>query len=97
MQQIQKRHALKTEFIDKCGRVRLDDILFRSVRELLTNVVKHAKASQAAVCLKRMGDYLEKVVRNNGVGFNYAVESGRKRCFGLFSIQERMADLVGSM
>ncbi|MHC4165621.1 MAG: PAS domain S-box protein [Planctomycetota bacterium] len=100
-QQIQKRHALKTEFIDECGIIRLDDnvraILFRNVRELLTNVVKHAKASQVAVCLKRMGGCLEIIVRDNGVGFDYAVESGTQIGFGLFSIQERMADLGGSL
>jgi len=99
-EQIQKRHGLKTEFIDECGRVRLDAdvraILFRSVRELLTNVVKHAKASQVNVCLKCMGDYLEIVVRDDGVGFDYTAEYSKMGQFGLFSIRERISDLGGS-
>jgi signal transduction histidine kinase len=66
------------------------------VRELLTNVVKHAKASQVNVCLKCMGDYLEIVVRDDGVGFDYTAEYSKMGQFGLFSIRERISDFGGS-
>ena len=57
-EQIEKRHGLKTEFsgtIAKKHQKTLDEnvqtLLFRSVRELLTNVVKHARANKVAVHL----------------------------------------------
>ncbi|MHC4322998.1 MAG: sensor histidine kinase, partial [Planctomycetota bacterium] len=100
-EQIQKRYGLKAEFIDECGKIQLDEdmraILFRSVRELLTNVVKHAKASQVNVSLKHTGDYLEIVVKDDGIGFDNTAQSGNMGHFGLFSIQERMTDLGGSL
>ncbi len=59
-EQIEKRHGLKTEFsdtIEKEHRKALDDnvraLLFRNVRELLTNVVKHARAKKVSVYFKR--------------------------------------------
>ena len=100
-EQIVKRHGLKTEFVDECGKVPLDDdvraILFRSVRELLTNVVKHAQANKVTVSMKTIDTNLNIIIQDDGVGLDYAKESGKIGHFGLFSIRERMSDLGGSM
>jgi signal transduction histidine kinase len=103
-EEVQKRHGLKTEFVDECGTVPLDEdvraILFRSVRELLTNVIKHARASRVLVQLKRKEDSLTIVVEDDGVGFDPEAVlpmAGQKGSFGLFSVQERMTDLGGSL
>lgn len=43
-------------------------ILFRNVREMLGNVVQDAQAANVTVILKGVGDRLELVVRDDGVG-----------------------------
>ncbi len=46
-------------------------MLYRSVRELLTNVIKHARASQVDVIIEVENDLLNITVQDNGVGFDY--------------------------
>jgi len=69
-------------------------LLFESVRELLFNVVKHAKARSASVRLERLeGQMLKITVRDHGKGFEPRQKFAREG-FGLFSIRERLS-LVG--
>ena len=76
-------------------------LLLRNVRELLTNVVKHARADRATVHLEREGTDLRVTVKDNGVGIpqpellkrNISKDGG----LGLFSIEERLTDLGGVM
>ena len=75
-------------------------ILFRNVRELLTNVVKHARAKEVSVRMEVERDTLRIVVKDDGAGFDVhaaAKDPNREGGFGLFSIRERMADLDGSL
>lgn len=103
-EQVERRHGLKMEFTDECGKVPLDDvaraILFRNVRELVINTVKHAEAKSVAVGLKRIGTNLQIVVQDDGIGYETRAGSGAMGSadgFGLFSIRERMGDLGGSL
>ena len=102
-EQIGERHGLQSELRDDGEPKPLGEdtkaILYRNVRELLTNVVKHANASRVTVSLQRRGNTAQIVVEDNGIGLvegkipeKKAGEGG----FGLFSIEERMADLGGS-
>jgi PAS domain S-box-containing protein len=75
-------------------------VLYRSVRELLINVAKHARVSDASVsCLCGKGP-LVLVVEDDGCGFD-PVDHARglfgQRSFGISSIYERMANLGGAM
>jgi PAS domain S-box-containing protein len=75
-------------------------LLFRAVRELLFNVLKHSQASGARVCMRRAGEHLEVIVEDNGVGFapdKLGASSGKMEGFGLFSIRERLNYLGGRM
>ena len=104
---IGRRYGLKTEFIDEIEdslRKTLDDnvraILFRNIRELLTNVIKHAHANQVRVSMAHADAFLKIVVQDDGIGFGYSSEFQRVKSeggFGLFSIQERMADVGGTL
>jgi signal transduction histidine kinase len=105
--QVGRRYGLETEFIDYIDdsqRITLNKdvraVLFRNVRELLTNVIKHAQANKVKVSLEQEGDNLKVFVQDDGVGFDpHGLSSGMK-CkggFGLFSIQERMTELGGSL
>jgi len=74
------------------------DMLFQAVRELLTNVVKHAGVSAASVTVQKQdeGTWLL-TVEDGGQGFDIGAvhyqPSGEH--FGLFSIQERMEAMSG--
>lgn len=67
--------------------------LFRSVRELLVNIVKHSRATEAQVNLKRKNDILRLEVRDNGQGFEDSGDQG----FGMFNIRERLKYLGGNL
>ena len=102
--QVQERHGVKTEFEDD-GQVKpLDDdirvLLFRDVRELLINVVKHARANNVKVSIKKTGSAISVTVRDDGVGFDLAEvlsTAAKKGEFGLFSIRERLGRLGGNL
>jgi CHASE1-domain containing sensor protein/signal transduction histidine kinase/CheY-like chemotaxis protein len=74
--------------------------LFQAVRELLFNVVKHAKVSRARVALSQADGMLEIEVADDGPGFDPAVlqvKGAQAEHFGLFSIQQRLELLGGRM
>jgi PAS domain S-box-containing protein len=73
---------------------------FTAVRELLANVVKHAKASRAKVTVRRVNRSLVIHVADDGVGFNPSklrTHLYDNQGFGLFSIRERIRHLGGQM
>lgn len=72
----------------------LSVILYQSVRELLFNVVKHAKVKTAAVAMDWVKGEVRIVVSDEGEGFDAAASqagSGLSGTFGLFSVRERLA------
>lgn len=74
--------------------------LFRAVRELLINVVKHAKVTAATISAKvENGQRLIVEVSDAGVGFDIdalPVTNGGPR-FGLLSLRERLGYLDGTV
>ena len=74
------------------------DLLFQALRELLTNVVKHAGVSTASVTIHRQDpNTLLLTVNDRGKGFdiNTVHYQPTGEHFGLFSIQERMEAMSG--
>lgn len=69
--------------------------IFRLAQESLTNVARHAKASQVVIGLKREGTKVVLEVSDNGNGFN-ASES-RPKSFGLVGMRERINMLGGEL
>jgi signal transduction histidine kinase len=70
---------------------------YRIVVEALTNVLKHARATTAEVCLRLMDDrWLEVVVADDGAGPS---EDGARagRGVGLGSMTERATELGGTL
>ena len=103
-ERIGERYGLETQFIDDGEPKPLDEdteaILFRSVRELLTNVVKHANANRVSVSLQRRDSAVQIVVEDDGAGLSdgrHSEKNSTESGFGLFSIRERMSDLSGSL
>ncbi len=101
---IETRHGLKARVINDGLAEPLGEevrtFLFRSVRELLNNTVKHAQATSVSVRLEQSASGVQVIVQDDGVGFDYRTASksaSLDRGFGLFSLQERIADLGGTM
>ncbi|MFO0762574.1 MAG: histidine kinase [Byssovorax sp.] len=93
-------HGLEVEVADDGQPKPLDEtaaaLLFRAIRELLMNVLKHAGTRAARVSLRREEGELSVEVKDEGAGFDteHAPPSGG---FGLFSVRERIARLGGSV
>ncbi len=101
-EQVQEKHGIATEFQDDGKSKPLDNdmriLLFRNVRELLINCIKHANAGRVRVSIRRIDDSIEVVVEDNGVGFDPAevrLTAGKRAKFGLFSIRESLENLGG--
>jgi signal transduction histidine kinase/CheY-like chemotaxis protein len=75
-------------------------MIFELTRELLFNVVKHARVRSACVSLRRIDGLLQLTVSDQGIGFNPdtispAGEGGRG--FGLFGVRERLELFGGKL
>ncbi|HSB52556.1 MAG TPA: sensor histidine kinase, partial [Dissulfurispiraceae bacterium] len=70
--------------------------LFRSLQETLTNVLKHAQATEARVSLKRTSNSIVLTVTDNGVGI-VKEDLSKPGCFGLLGIRERVYPLGGKV
>jgi PAS domain S-box-containing protein len=69
--------------------------LYRIVQESLTNVARHAAASNVEITLVREGDDYVLKVHDNGAGFDASVK--KKNSFGLVGIRERALMLAGTV
>ena len=67
--------------------------LYRIAQEAINNVLKHSKAPEVIVELKREATGLRLTVQDDGIGFD-SVASAEKRGFGLSGMTER-ARLIG--
>lgn len=101
-EQIDRKSAIKSKFEDD-GQVKplSDDVkilLFRSVRELLSNVVEHAHAKNVKVSIRKLGSQIKVRIEDDGVGFSpseVAQRKGKQQGFGHFSIGARLRELGG--
>lgn len=82
----------------------LDDdisaILFKSIRELLFNTIKHANAHNITLSIKSEDNGIRVEINDDGIGFNpHDVLSLKTKTggFGLFNIRERLAYLGGHL
>jgi PAS domain S-box-containing protein len=73
----------------------IEIVLFRSLQESLTNVLRHARASDVEIRLGLAGGRLELSIEDNGVGIAPR-RRGKADTFGLIGIAERVAALGGS-
>jgi len=75
-------------------------VLFRVIRELLSNVIKHADASLVQVNIQKDGETIRVSIEDDGAGFEVSEpglpvkETGG---FGLFSVRERIEYLSGKI
>jgi len=101
-EQISRKSTIKSKFEDD-GQVKplSDDVkilLFRSVRELLSNVIEHSHAQNVKVSIRKLGSQIKVGIEDDGVGFSpseIAQRKGKGQGFGHFSIGTRLRELGG--
>ena len=74
--------------------------LYRSIRELLTNVAKHSTAKLVWITSSKVNNDIQVTVEDNGTGFDISKlkpEAGNSKGFGLFSIRERLRHIGGQL
>jgi signal transduction histidine kinase/predicted hydrocarbon binding protein len=88
--------AVQGEELDPRLAARVENALFRIAQEALTNVVKHAQATQATVKVVADDDTVRLIIADDGVGFDprRLRTAGGRRGWGLLSMTER-AEAVG--
>jgi len=99
--EISEKHQLETQVTGDSIPLALDDdtkaLLFRAVRELAMNVVKHAQARTLTVTLNTQGHEVLLSGADDGKGFQQDHEDDprqHREGYGLFSIRERI-DYIG--
>ena len=90
-------HQIDIRYADTCGAVTLSSdvqtCLYRVGQEAMSNIARHAQATQAAVTLSRGAKTLELRIVDNGRGFN-PQSVGNEKGLGLVSMDERVR-LIG--
>jgi signal transduction histidine kinase len=97
-----RRHEIVTELSHEGMEARLapetEAAAYRIVQEALTNVAKHAKATECRVHIVRTPELLRIVIEDDGSGFDpSAVRPGERRGLGLIGMRERALYLKGSV
>ena len=102
--EIEKNAGLKCEFTSDDKKIELDEdtkvVLFKAMRELLINIVKHAGARTVKLGIAKRNNEVEVTVEDDGAGFDVSklgLPSGTKGGFGLFNIRERLEYIGGQL
>lgn len=92
------RHGIDCELLADEQQLTLDDArstaIFRIVQESLTNVVRHAMASEVQITFERTADYLRFTISDNGQGIDEE-DMQKSRSFGLVGMRERVKAMHG--
>jgi len=70
--------------------------IFRIIQELVTNIIKHAQATEASISITQHEEMLSIIVEDNGMGFS-AKKLPKKDGMGLSSIERRIEYLEGTL
>jgi len=99
-QEFEKRTEIKLEFTSRPKDIILDGdrstAIFRIFQEALTNIVRHANATNARISLKQDGDRVVLRIRDNGKGIDKKQLSDPK-AFGLIGMRERAMSKGGDV
>ncbi len=98
-EEFEKRSGTKVIFINKVGEITVQPQaatgIFRIYQELLTNIARHANASEVRAVLHKDENMLYFTINDNGVGFDLD-NINHKKTLGLLGIKERTLLLGGT-
>jgi PAS domain S-box-containing protein len=99
-ERVSEQHEITVDFMDDgFPKPLAEDVapfVFRAVRELLMNVIKHARATTVEVRLEAAWPVLRVTVADDGVGIP-DLAGGKRFGFGLLSIREHLGALGGGL
>ncbi len=103
-EQLLSRYKLRSSFMSLGVPAGLSESLiitvYKVVRELLYNIIKHAEAAAVEILVSSDDEVVSVVVSDDGKGFRPEILTGHlegKGRFGLFSVKERVDFLGGNM
>ncbi|MEZ8734048.1 MULTISPECIES: cache domain-containing protein [unclassified Vibrio] len=87
---------VETMFATQPGKLKSEaaTTLYRVVQESLNNIEKHAQATKVTVIAQQIGNVLQLLIQDNGVGFN-TYKAMEKRGIGLRNMRERVEFIGG--
>ena len=89
---------LVVERLERRLQPEIESCTYRIIQEAVTNVAKHAEATQCRVEIKRMAESLQISIEDDGKGFDQAAETGPpSRGLGLVGVRERVTRLGGTL
>ena len=74
--------------------------IYRIIQELIVNALKHSQATEILVSLIQNDFYIESIVQDDGIGFDYSkikLREFENRHFGILSINQEVNSLNGNM
>jgi signal transduction histidine kinase len=71
--------------------------LLRIIQEALTNIRKHAQASNVKVIMKKDSESTQLLIEDNGIGFDIENNPVKQNSYGLGIISERVKEFQGSV
>jgi PAS domain S-box-containing protein len=84
--------------IDRRYSIAIETLLYRLVQEGLTNISRHSRATEGSVTLRRDGDDLFCLVRDNGIGFEPGDGDGGSTVnLGLRLMRDRLEAVGGTL
>ncbi|MFD3166779.1 CheR family methyltransferase [Herpetosiphon sp. NSE202] len=77
----------------------IETTIYRVTQEALTNIIKHAQASQVSLVIHHSPKHLRLIIEDNGTGFEYAqfIQANPQQSLGIQGIQERVLLLGGTV
>jgi len=99
-QEFEKRTGIRSQFTSNRDElnleVNLSTNIFRVYQEALTNVARHANATQVETIFEEDDNYIHLIVKDNGQGFDLN-EIKTNHSFGLIGMKERAMMLNGDL
>jgi PAS domain S-box-containing protein len=94
-----KKDFLKINFIQDIDNKRystnVEIILYRIIKELLTNTIKHAKATEVNISLRDESNQIRLIYKDNGEGFDVDSLGQKAGSIGLLNIVSRIKTING--
>ncbi|MFC4262730.1 PAS domain S-box protein [Ferruginibacter yonginensis] len=98
-EEFEKRSGIQSKIISNITEINIGaDVatgLFRIFQESLTNVSRHAKATQVITNFMKYDDHITLIIEDNGIGFK-EVEIANKKTLGLLGMKERVLLINGT-
>ncbi|NEU31526.1 sensor histidine kinase [bacterium LRH843] len=73
----------------------IEDQIFRMIQEAISNVLRHAKATQLELQIRQTGQELKLKLIDNGIGFDTKII--QQGSYGLQTMRERMNEIGGTL